>query len=113
MKISKIKKSEDIKNIFKNGTKLFSNSFVLFYLYQPLAITNGIKAVTIAPKKHFKLATDRNRYKRVLLEALRVNSFLLNGKYNNTFVLLAKPEIYQSSFQQVQEQLKSLLTKIN
>ena len=61
----RIKKQSDFDNLFKNGKKLYSSSFILFYLKK-----DSIKIGYSISKKHGK-AVKRNRIKRLLRSAFR------------------------------------------
>lgn len=108
-----LKKSERLKSkkainfAFKKGTQSFKYPVKMIYVRDINGKTGpgmvsgkGLpKALFSVPKKHFKLAVDRNRMKRLMREAFRKKKHLLSGSSINAivFVYLAK-ELQTQSF---------------
>jgi len=67
-----LKKPDDFKNVFKKGKRLIEPYFVLYTLKN--ALPESRLGVSIA-KAHFKLATRRNRLRRVARELFRKTIF--------------------------------------
>ncbi|TDL99824.1 MAG: ribonuclease P protein component [Flavobacteriaceae bacterium] len=71
-KEKKLKKRKDIELLFQKG--IGKNFFPLRAIYLPQQEPkNGVKVLFSVPKKRFKKAVDRNKIKRLLREAYRLN----------------------------------------
>jgi ribonuclease P protein component len=70
-KTSIIKSSREISNIFKSGKRVNGNNISVVYLLRPETETTRI-AFTVS--RRVKRAVDRNRLKRLMREAFRLNS---------------------------------------
>ena len=66
-----IKSSREISNIFKSGKRVNGNNISVVYLLRPDTETTRI-AFTVS--RRVKRAVDRNRLKRLMREAFRLNS---------------------------------------
>lgn len=69
----KLKSQKIIDQLFKEGKSVSINGFTLVYLIQPLQTFYPAQASFSVPKRFFKHAVDRNRVKRLMREAYRLN----------------------------------------
>ena len=105
-KNSSLKKTSDIDAVFKNGQKISSELISLYYA------GSNIKELKIAfsvGKKSHSLASTRNKLKRLMKEAFRLNAVDVVGEVVNfdfVFVYFGSDKV---SFVQVEECVKSLL----
>lgn len=72
-KDEKLKSKKIIDQLFKEGKSVSTNGFTLVYLAKPLITFYPAQAGFSVPKKFFKHAVDRNRIKRLMREAYRLN----------------------------------------
>ena len=74
-KSCRLKSSLRIKKVVQQRRCVFSFPVKCFY---DIVSADGLKVAVIVPKKRFQHATDRNRVKRVLREAYRLNRHQLH-----------------------------------
>lgn len=75
-KCEKLKSRKTIDQLFNEGKSVSTNGFTLVYLIKPLPQTYfPAQAGFSVPKKFFKHAVDRNRVKRLMREAYRLNKY--------------------------------------
>jgi len=69
-----------LTGLYQSGNVLFHHPYKLFYLIHPTppSARSESKIVISVPKRNFKRAIDRNRIKRQIREAFRLNSSTLN-----------------------------------
>jgi ribonuclease P protein component len=113
-KNEKLKSKKLIEQLFIEGKSI--NQFPLKLIYLKTVFNDGsiVKTGVIAPKKNFKSAPDRNRIKRLLREAYRLNKplFFNNIEGNFAFMILyLDKEI--PNYQLVEEKMRGLLKKFH
>ncbi len=75
-KSERLSKKKDIQELFDKGSSFYLHPFKVFFRKQPES--PGVHQVLFSvPKRNFKHATDRNRIKRRMREAYRLNKALL------------------------------------
>lgn len=113
-KKDKLKSKKQIDRLFDEG-KTFS-VFPLRLVYMSTPNSNGVlvKAGVSVSKRNFKKAVDRNKIKRLLREAYRLNK---NDYFNNITTQCAFMILYIGneipSFEQVDISMKQLLNKLS
>ena len=80
------KKSFDV--LFSEGKVLKAYPIQLRYLPMDFSDGTQIKVAVVAPKRKFKKAVQRNRIKRLLREAYRLNKSLVFNNIEGNFALL-------------------------
>ena len=76
----KLKSKKYIDKLFKEGKSVSQSGFTLVYLSVELNSFYPAQAGFTVSKKHFKHAVDRNRIKRLMREAYRINKRSLYEK---------------------------------
>ena len=106
-KSNSLKSSSEIDLVFKDGSKLSSKLISLYYVKSDKE--NSLRIAFSVGKKTHALATTRNKLKRLMKEALRVNGHEIlsqNLPYNLVFIYFSSKE---ESFKSIEESMKSLL----
>ena len=106
-KSNSLKSSSEIDGVFKDGSKLSSKLISLYYVKSKKE--NHLRFTFSVGKKNHALATTRNKLKRLMKEALRLNGYdYLNHNlpYNLVFIYFSSKE---ESFKSIEESMKSLL----
>ena len=102
MRYFRLKKQSDFDKLFKKGTRLFSPSLTVIYTPSKQT-TMGISV----GKKHGK-SVQRNRIKRLIREAFRMEMPVLKGTY--AFVIVPKVA-KEYSFSTFQKHLRCIIEK--
>lgn len=108
----KLKSKKLIEQLFKEGKSITSFPLKLIYLNADFNSQVKIKTGVIAPKKSFKNAAQRNRIKRLLREAYRLNKPLVFNNIEGGFafmILYLGKEM--PDHQLVNEKMKDILRK--
>ena len=106
-KSNSLKSTSEIDLVFKDGFKLSSKLISLYYVKSDKE--NSLRIAFSVGKKTHALATTRNKLKRLMKEALRVNGHEIlsqNLPYNLVFIYFSSKE---ESFKSIEESMKSLL----
>ncbi len=85
-KEEKLKSQKQIEQLFAEGHALVSFPLKVVFLEAPKNTFN--QAAFSAPKRNFKLAVHRNRIKRQMREAYRLQKAILDKKSGKKFVFL-------------------------
>ncbi|NPA44327.1 MAG: ribonuclease P protein component [Chlorobi bacterium] len=114
-KIEKIKSKKEISRIFNDGIFFYSE-----YLNVKVIKTNKQnqklhKVGVSVPKKLFKLAVDRNKLKRLIREAYRLNKNIIytdnNSETLNIFFIYKNKEF--ANYKIIEDDILKLLKEIN
>ena len=116
-KKQKLKSRKLITEVFAHGKSYSVFPLRITYLLKPSAETPGIQIGVTASKKNFKKAVDRNRIKRLLREAYRLQKNELLGKVTESgvqcsvFFLYTGKEI--ASFPDIRAAMNKTLDQLN
>nr|MBR6778151.1 ribonuclease P protein component [Clostridia bacterium] len=102
MKYLRIKKQADFQRLFQKGKRAFSPSLTL--LYRP---SDRMRMGISVGKKHGK-SVQRNRIKRLIREAFRLNQDKMQGTYS--FIILPKVR-EEYSFKTFERDLQCMIQK--
>lgn len=76
-KQERLSRKAHIDALFNEGLSLNAGLCKAFYRFEPSGSSHEIKILIAVPKKKFKHAVDRNRIKRLIREAYRLNKHIL------------------------------------
>ncbi len=97
-----IKKGSEIQHILKNGRRLSSPFFNIYYISNEGCASFGV----IAPKKNFPKAVQRNKAKR------RIRAIIKEVQVRDiSCLIMAKSMMLEVNFKDVVLQLQHMLTK--
>ena len=106
-KTNSLKNTAEIDAVFKDGSKLSSKLISLYYLKSEKE--NSLRIAFSVGKKTHAFATTRNKLKRLMKEALRLNGneyLNQNLPYSLVFIYFSSKK---ESFKFIEESMKSLL----
>ena len=112
-KKERLKSKKLLEQLFLKGRAISAFPLKLLYLKTALPEDVPFQVTVVAPKRNFKSAVKRNRIKRLLREAYRLNkpAFFNNtkGQYALVILYLGKE---MPSFSQIESGTKTLLAKL-
>ncbi|MBK7291929.1 MAG: ribonuclease P protein component [Chitinophagaceae bacterium] len=115
-KSERLKSRKAIDELFKNGKRFTVSPFRVFYC---ITKEGGLQFGAGVSTKNFKKAVDRNRIKRLIREAYRVQKnsleILLKAKGLNLFFIYTEKELpdYHLIYSQVEKVIRKLSSIIN
>ncbi|WP_462249584.1 ribonuclease P protein component [Ferruginibacter sp.] len=122
-KNDKLKSRKAIEQLFKEGKSFSVFPFRVLYLEAPPGslTKNNLQTAFSVSKKHFKKAVDRNRIKRLIREAWRLQKNILSDKINirnknlAVFIIYTGNELpeYELIFEKITAVIKRVLKIIN
>ena len=111
-KSEKLKSQKQIEFLFSEGKSVAVYPLRMVFVKIPDTEVHEIKIGVSASKKNFKLATQRNRIKRLLREAYRLNKSILRDEITGSYVMML---MYQSkeeiSFSELNLKTRQLFEK--
>jgi len=115
-KEEKLKRRKLIETLFKQGASFPNSPFRVLYFFPEENIA-PLQSGFAVSGKHFKKAVDRNRIKRLMREAYRLQKTLLTenlkkqGKFMIVFFIYTGNEI--SEYKHVESKMLSALKRLN
>ena len=112
-KKEKLKSKVIISTLFSEGKSIKRYPLKLLYLKTDPSSEAKIQCAVTVPKKKFKSAVDRNRIKRLIREAYRLNKVdifnNIEGGYAFLFLYLGKE---MPDFEKIENPLKEILENL-
>lgn len=113
-KIEKLKSKVLIDKLFDEGKSVVAFPLRLVYITTEFDEPVKVKCGVSVSKRNFKKAVDRNRVKRLIREAYRLNK---NSYFNNITTQYALMILYigndKPTFKQIDQAMKKLLKKFD
>jgi len=111
-KQERLKSKKLIERVFLEGRSITVFPLRLIFLDTELPEDVPFQIAVVAPKRHFKSAVERNRIKRLIREAYRLNKHHI---FNNTKGQFALVILYlgkeMPAYSKIEVGIKALLTK--
>lgn len=125
-KEERLSRKKIIDELFKNGSSFYLAPFKIIFQEQKEEVTSSsprigssktpVQVLISVSSKNFKKAVDRNRIKRLIREAYRLNKFVLYDSLNKKNKQVAFAILYTSktieSFDLIQQRLIAALNKL-
>lgn len=117
-KNERLKSRKQIERLFREGKTISVFPFYVYYLYWPASIISEptLQFGVGVSGKNFKKAVDRNRIKRLIREAYRLQKNELqsavrsNNRHLNVFLIFTSKEL--PDFRVVQEKVNVILDRL-
>lgn len=113
-KAERLSKEKTIKELFEKGSSFYLYPFKVIHIPNPDKGTKAINQVLISvSSRQFKRAVDRNKIKRRIREAYRIQKEIINNKSEKaifTFIYTAKEIL---PYAEIKEKVLIALTKLN
>lgn len=111
-----LKLRNDIETVFRQNKVVRANPVKLIYAVEP-ASEFSWKVGFVAPKKIHHFAVDRNRNKRLMREAFRLNRHILVDALGNTHAKLSFLLVAQNSekmtYAEMEDRIRLLLSRLS
>ena len=114
-KKERLKSRKQIEQLFSEGKKIVVTPFRVFYLYKE-GIKGSLQFGVGVSSKNFKKSVDRNKIKRVVREAYRLQKLLLQNKLEekkgemNLFIIYTGTELPE--YAEAEKKIKIVLDKL-
>lgn len=113
-KAERLGSEKHIASLFEAGHRFLCGSFSVVYLQTTLPETVPVQLLISVPKRNFPHAVDRNRIKRLIREAYRMNKHPLYAFLRLNNIQLAVAFVYTSkkitSFNHIEGKIKVALS---
>ena len=116
-KVERLSHKNHIDALFNEGKSFSMNPFKIIYRLHPIAAEVPVKVLFAVSKKKFKRAVDRNRLRRIIREAYRLNKHLLVDQLATIPCSLHMGFVYVSdrrdvTFAEIEKQMVSCLERL-
>ena len=115
-KKEKLKSRKELDKVFTSKKSFLIFPLKVFYLFSEINDDSLIRCGVGVSKKNFAKAVDRNRVKRLLREAYRLNKIPLHEtiieKQLSFFILYINKELPENNVE-LAEKMKQVITKLN
>ena len=116
-KKERLRSRKKIEMLFENGQRFTIAPFLVYYRVHKETDLPALQAGVSASKKNFKKSVDRNRVKRVIREAYRLQNQALKDKVKNRQNSLDLFIIYTGKtlpdYTEIFEKMKPVLQKLS
>ncbi|MEL7003464.1 MAG: ribonuclease P protein component [Bacteroidota bacterium] len=110
-KSERLHKKKEIKELFDKGSSFYLYPFKVLHLTAKEETVNPKILISVS-KRSFKRAVDRNKVKRLIREAYRINKHNIQSKQNLLIAYIYTPKEILS-FSLIEKKLKQVLSRLN
>ncbi len=116
-KYLRLKGKKEISELFSDGSFFYLGPFKVYYLIRE-GQTSMPRILISVPKSKFSKANKRNRIKRLIREAFRLNKEILFGANHDLNLMIDKFALVYldkeiKTFEEIEAKLKSVLERLN
>ena len=115
-KNERIKSNKEISRIFNCGIFLFSKNISLVYIHSEDTDLKFNQTAVSVPKKKFKSAVQRNKIKRLIKEAYRLNKSVIYDYSDKNNIFFKMIFVYRSksipTYKTIESEVIELLKKL-
>lgn len=112
----KLKSRKQIEELFANGRSFPAFPLRVIFRFLPTTVEGGLQIGVSASKRYFKKAVDRNRIKRLLREAYRLQkqdlTIAVQEQSLEGFIFFMYTGKTIASFQEIMEAMKKSLDQL-
>lgn len=112
-KAERLSKEKTIKELFEKGSSFYLYPFKVIYIPNPDKSASVHQVLISVPSRQFKRAVDRNKIKRRIREAYRLQKEVFNTKDEKTiftFIYTAKDIL---PYAELKEKVHMVINKLN
>jgi ribonuclease P protein component len=112
-KAERLSKEKTIKELFEKGSSFYLYPFKVIHIPNPDKSASVNQVLISVPSRQFKRAVDRNKIKRRIREAYRLQKAVLGNKSEKaifTFIYTAKEIL---PYAELKEKVLMVMTKLN
>jgi len=110
-KSERLHKKKEIKELFDKGSSFYLYPFKVIHLIDAEESGNPKILISVS-KRNFKRAVDRNRVKRLIREAYRINKHNIQSKQNILIAYIYTPKEILA-FNLIEKKLKQVIDRLN
>jgi len=108
---------EEIDNLFTSGKKLVCSPFLIVWLLSDKKQETSAQVLIVAPKRNIAKAVDRNKIKRMIKKAYRINKDAFYKALSPTKKQMQFALIYQLkeivTYSVIEEKIKLVLLRLS
>jgi len=110
-KSEKLRLKKDIESLFKQGNRFFSYPLTVIFIKKENKGQN-LCGVSV-PKKKFKKAVDRNRIKRQMREAYRLNKHKIQQENKHFHMMFVYSITEKPHYSKIEKSIQKLMELMN
>ncbi len=110
-KSEKLRLKKDLERLFREGNKIFRYPVTL--VYYPIEGSGKNLCAVSVPRKKFKKAVDRNRIKRQMREAYRLNKHKITVEDKHFHLMFVYSIFEKLDYHKIEKAMLKLMTDLS